>query len=106
MTLVAAPWWTRPRLESRDGRLTVAGEDAEQLARANGTPLFAYDLERFAENARRVQAALATTGLETRLRFALKANPDPRILEVLRPLVGIDACSPGEVERAIECGWS
>ena len=106
MTLVAAPWWTRPGLESRDGRLTIAGEDAEELARRHGAPLFVYDLERFAENARRLAAALATTGLETRLRFALKANPEPRVLEVLRPLVGIDACSPGEVRRAIECGWS
>ena len=105
MTLVAAPWWTRPGLESRDGRLTIVGDDAEELARGHGTPLFVYDLERFAENARRLAAALATTGLETRLRFALKANPEPRVLEVLRPLVGIDACSPGEVQRAVECGW-
>ena len=106
MVLVAAPWWTRPGLESRDGRLTIAGEDAEGLARRHGTPLIAYDLPRFAENARRLSAALATTGLEVRLRFALKANPEPRVLEVLRPLVGIDACSPGEVQRAIACGWA
>jgi diaminopimelate decarboxylase len=103
---VSAPWWTRPGLESRDGRLTIAGEDAEALARQHGTPLMAYDLERFAENARRLRAAVDATGLEVRLRFALKANPEPRILEVLRPLVGIDACSPGEVARATESGWA
>jgi len=48
-----------------------------------------------------------------RLRFALKANPLPEVLEVFRELgapgtpesVGIDACSPGEVLRALECGW-
>ena len=45
-------------------------------------------------------------GLRHRLRFALKAHPDPRVLEVLRDLVGIDACSPGEVTRALECGWA
>jgi diaminopimelate decarboxylase len=106
VVLVAAPWWTRPGLESRDGRLTIAGEDAEALARRHGTPLFVYDLARFAENARRLAAALEATGLETRLRFALKANPEPRILATLRPHVGIDACSPGEVARAIECGWT
>ena len=105
MVLVGAPWWTRPGLAPRDGRLTIAGEDAEALARSHGTPLFVYDLDRFADNARRLAAALDATGLDVRLRFALKANPEPRILEVLRPLVGIDACSPGEVERAIECGW-
>lgn len=109
----AAPWWVRPGLEIEAGRLRIAGHDAEALAREHGTPLFVYDLARFAENARRMQAALVTTGLPFRLRFALKANPMPEVLRVFRGLgapgsldsVGIDACSPGEVERAIECGW-
>ena len=43
----------------------------------------------------------------------IKANPRPEILAVFRALgapgtpesVGIDACSPGEVLRALECGW-
>lgn len=109
----AAPWWVRPGLEIERGRLIVAGHDAEALARDHGTPLFAYDLARFGENARRMQAALTGTGLPFRLRFAMKANPMPEVLRVFRGLgapgtpdgVGIDACSPGEVERAIECGW-
>jgi diaminopimelate decarboxylase len=101
----AVPWWVRPGLEALDGRLVIAGVDAERLARDHGTPLFVYDRHRFAENARRLATALGGAGLRHRLRFALKANPDPRALEVLRPLVGIDACSPGEVTRALECGW-
>jgi diaminopimelate decarboxylase len=105
MVVTAVPWWVRPGLESRDGRLTIAGEDAETLARRHGTPLFVYDRPRFAENARRLASSLARAGLDYRLRFALKAHPDPRVLEVLRPIVGIDACSPGEVIRALECGW-
>jgi diaminopimelate decarboxylase len=96
-----------------DGRLRIAGADPEALAREHGTPLFVYDRTRFAENARRLQAAFARTGLPFRLRFALKANPLPEVLEVFRGLgepgtpesVGIDACSPGEVLRALECGW-
>ncbi len=113
MTIVAAPWWVRPGLDVVDGRLTIAGRDAEALARQHGTPLFAYDLARFGENARSIQAAFAPTGLPFRLRFALKAHPFPEILGVFRALgapgtpesVGIDACSPGEVLRALECGW-
>lgn len=109
----AAPWWIRPGLEIVDGRLAIAGHDAEALGREHGTPLFVYDRQRFAENARRLHDALAGTGLPYRVRFALKANPLPEILEVFRALgepgdpdsVGIDACSPGEVERAIACGW-
>ncbi len=111
--MTTAPWWSRPGLDARDGRLTIAGEDAEALARAHGTPLFVYDRARYVENTRRFQAALAGAGLDFRLRFALKANPMPEILEVIRGLglpgtpesVGIDACSPGEVIRALECGW-
>lgn len=113
MTTVAAPWWIRPGLDVRDDRLTIAGHDAETLAREHGTPTFAYDLARFGENARAIQAAFAPTGLRFRLRFALKASPFPEILGVFRALgapgtpgsVGIDACSPGEVLRALECGW-
>ncbi len=110
---VAAPWWVRPGLDVRDGRLTIAGEDAEALARRHGSPVFVYDRRRFAENARRMQAAFVPTGVPFRLRFALKANPLPEILSVFRELgapgapnsVGVDACSPGEVLRALECGW-
>jgi diaminopimelate decarboxylase len=105
MSVALAPWWVRPGLEARDGRLTIAGEDAEVLARQHGTPLFVYDRTRFADNARRLAAALDAAGQRHRIRFALKAHPDPRVLEVLRDLVGIDACSPGEVTRALECGW-
>jgi diaminopimelate decarboxylase len=111
--VTAAPWWVRPGLEIDAGRLSIAGQDAESLARDRGTPLFIYDRARFAENARRLQAALDSTGLRYRLRLALKANPAPEVLEVFRGLgapgspagVGIDACSPGEVDRAIACGW-
>ena len=114
MVLTAAPWWVRPGLDIDEaGRLRVAGLDAEALARELGTPLFVYDRRRFAEHARRLQAALAATGYPYRVRFALKANPLPEVLEVFRGLgepgspeaVGIDACSPGEVERAIASGW-
>jgi len=113
VTTVAAPWWVRPGLDVVDGRLSIAAHDAESLARERGTPLFAYDLARFGEDARAFQAAFARTSVPFRLRFALKANPYPEVLAVFRGLgppgspesVGIDACSPGEVLRALECGW-
>ena len=59
MTAVVAPWWVRPGLGIVDGRLVIAGRDAEALVREHGTPLFVYDLERFGENARVLQAAFA-----------------------------------------------
>jgi diaminopimelate decarboxylase len=114
MVMTAAPWWVRPGLDiAPSGRLRIAGRDAAGLVHEHGTPLFAYDLARYGENARRLQGALERSGLPFRLRFAMKANPYPEVLEVFRRLgepgtresIGIDACSPGEVQRAIECGW-
>jgi diaminopimelate decarboxylase len=100
-----SPWWIRPGLEIVDGRLSIAGRDAETLARTHGTPLFVYDRRRLSANAERLIAALDSAGLRHRVRFALKANPEPAALAALRDLVGIDACSPGELLRALECGW-
>lgn len=108
-------WWVRPGLNVHAGRLTIAGRDAEALAREHGTPLYVYDLDRYVENARRFHTAFARhPDLSFRLRFAMKAGPEPEILGVFRGLgdpgaadsVGIDACSPGEVLRALECGYT
>ena len=111
---VAAPtWWRRPGLDMIGGRLSLNGADLEALAREHGTPLFVYDLARPAENVRELQAALRRAGVAYKVRFALKASPDPVILRVLRGLgapgseeaVGIDASSPGEVTHAVAHGW-
>jgi len=108
-----SPWWVRPGLDIEDGRLTIAGRFADDLAREHGTPVYVYDLRRFAENARVLQGALSRAGLSYVVRFALKANREPEVLAVLRELgepgsvdaVGIDVCSPGEVVHAVEHGW-
>ena len=111
----ASDWWVHPGLRVVDGALVVAGRDAEALAREHGTPLYVYDLDRFADNARRFHDAFARIpDVPFLLRFAMKANPDPTVLRVFRGLgapgavgsVGIDACSPGEVQRALECGYT
>lgn len=106
-------WWARPGLEVRDGRLRVAGRDAEALARELGTPLYVYDLARIGEQTRALQDALASAGLRGRVRLALKAQRAPEALAFLRGLgepgdprsVGIDACSPRELLHALEHGW-
>jgi len=113
VSVPAPTWWRRPGLDVIDGRLSLNGADLEALARDRGTPLFVYDLARPAENVRELQAALRRAGLPHRVRFALKASPDPLVLRVLRGLgapgsedaVGIDACSPGEVTHALAHGW-
>lgn len=109
----APTWWRRAGLDVADDRLALNGRDLDALLREHGAPLFVYDMARPAENVRALQAALRRAGLPFVTRFALKSNPDPRILAVLRGLgepgtpdgVGIDACSPGEVLHALANGW-
>jgi diaminopimelate decarboxylase len=105
---MASPWWSRPGLDAREGRLFVAGRDAEAVGREHGTPVFAYDLPRIGEQARGLIGAFERAGVPFRLRLALKAQRDPEVLAFVRSLgsVGIDACSPGEVRHALEHEWS
>jgi diaminopimelate decarboxylase len=67
-------WWARPGLEVRDGHLTIAGRDAEALARDRGTPLYAYDLARVKEQARALEDAFANAGLRGLVRLAVKGR--------------------------------
>ena len=62
-TIEERTWWARPGLEVRDGRMAIAGRDAETLAREQGTPLYAYDLVRVEEQARALEDAFAGAGL-------------------------------------------
>jgi diaminopimelate decarboxylase len=106
-------WWVRSGLEIVDGRLHIAGRDAEALARQHGTPLYVYDVGVVRANVLALQSGFARAGLTGRVRYALKANRESGILRFLRGLgvpgapesVGIDACSPGEVLYAMENGW-
>lgn len=102
-------WWRRPGLDVQDGRLTVAGRDAEELATTHGTPLYVYDLVRVEEQATALRDALEGVGLTGLVRLALKAQREPRLLAHLRertPWVGLDVCSPGEVAWALQHGWA
>ncbi|MGZ5354463.1 MAG: hypothetical protein ACXWDS_06135 [Actinomycetota bacterium] len=63
------PWWERPGLEVRGGRLLVAGRDAETVARERGTPVFAHDLVRVEEQAGSLLGAFDRAGVPLRLRL-------------------------------------
>jgi diaminopimelate decarboxylase len=102
-------WWERDGLRVRDGRLTIAGRDAESLAREHGTPLYVADGQRVVEQAHALQSALDGAGLRGVVRLALKAQREPDLLRFLRehaPFVGMDVCSPGELRWALEHAWS
>ena len=102
-------WWHRPGLGPQDGRLQIAGRDAEELAREHSTPLFVYDLTHIEENVLAMRSALARTGCSYKLRLALKSQREPEVLARVRALgepgtqesIGLDVCSPGEVEYGV-----
>ena len=109
----ARPWWEHAGLRAVDGRLRIAGRDAEELAREHGTPLYVYDLTRIGENVRALRDALAGSGVAFRIRAALKAQRKPPVLARFRAFgspgsaesIGLDVCSSGEVEHGLAHGF-
>lgn len=85
------------------GRLLIGGWDAEVLVgEAGGTPLFAYDTRRIADQAARFRSAMPS---EVALHYAVKANPYAPLLETMANLVdGFDVASAGELGRVAHLG--
>ena len=71
-----------------------------------GTPLYAYDWHEIQARADSIWAAFGNLeGIHTRAFYAMKANPNLNLLRRLRNLnFGFEACSGGELERAILAG--
>lgn len=114
MSALAAPrpapgfWWAREDLGFVDGRLRLAGHDVAALAEQADGPLFLYSAARALANLDRLKAALAQAGRPSRVYYAMKANRFPPLLDALARGggCGIDACSPDEVDRALNCGFA
>jgi diaminopimelate decarboxylase len=102
-----APWWERPDLNYRSGRLHFGGEDLEALGRSMGTPSFVYHLPRVLEKLEALHRALDNCGQPHTVFYALKANRHPALLSSLRLLghCGVDVCSPNELRLARQSGF-
>ena len=100
-------WWETDFLAVRKNRLLIAGRDAAALAERYGTPLYIYGKDRILERYAGLEAALARhSPLQTRICYAMKANPHRGILRLLqRRGAWIDAVSPCEVETALKAGF-
>lgn len=78
-------------------------ELAEQLAQEHGTPFYMYELDRIEAQIDKLRHALAP--VRARLFYACKANFHPEVFRLMASAgVGVDAVSPMETERAMECG--
>ncbi|HEY3110726.1 MAG TPA: hypothetical protein VGL23_18350, partial [Chloroflexota bacterium] len=103
----AAPWWARDGLSRGPAGLTVDGHALADLASRYGTPLYVYSRARIGRQVGRLRAALATLGVPARAYYAVKANRHPDVLATIRAEgdLGVDCCSPREVELALASGF-
>jgi diaminopimelate decarboxylase len=101
-------WWENDFLRVHENRLFLGGREATEIARKYGTPLYVYGKEQVLDNYRRLQRILReATTLETRICYAMKANPNAGILAQLKSEgAWIDAVSPGEVRAALAAGFT
>ncbi|MBS6458534.1 MAG: diaminopimelate decarboxylase [Alistipes sp.] len=77
---------------------------ASKLA-AHETPFYLYDVELLHRTLESLTSVAATYGY--RIHYAIKANFDPRLLEIIRSYgIGIDCASGNEIRRAIESGFA
>ena len=102
---MSRPWWEGDGLSIGPDGLCLDGASLASLAEAHGTPLYVYcrasALARLAD----LRAALASTGLEHDVYYAIKANRHPPLVSALVSAgAHIDACSPREVRLAISLG--
>jgi diaminopimelate decarboxylase len=100
-------WWENRFVTLSKQKLKLGTTPVSTLVRKHGTPLFVYGRDQIRANYRRLQEAFAAgPERETRISYAMKANPFPGILEVLKAEgAWIDAVSPGEVRAAIKAGF-
>lgn len=84
--------------------LYCGDHDLYQLARTQSQPFYVYDGDAIVAQAAGLRQAL---GRGILLYYAVKANPHPTILSLLKPHVdGLDISSAGELEVALQAGFT
>jgi diaminopimelate decarboxylase len=87
----------------RNGQLCCDGVGLTVLADKHGTPLYVYSAATIRENFRRLDRALE--GIDHRICFAMKANSNLAVLDLLaREGAGFDIVSGGELFRVLKAG--
>lgn len=100
-------WWENRFLRVKRNILYLGDRPANEVAEANGTPLFVYSKEQIRNNYRKMLRVMQSrTHREPRICYALKANSHPEVLRTLfEEGAWIDAVSPGEVVLARNAGF-
>ena len=89
-----------------DSIFPIPNVNIKQHSDRYGTPLFIYSKERIKSNVDEINAALGIFQDFT-VYYAMKANRHIPVLKYFCALgVGVDCCSPFEVELALKCGFT
>jgi len=101
------PWWQHESHTVLDDDILCDGQSLTALARQHGTPLYVYSRSNVQRRLQRMQEALRAVGVRHRIYYAMKSNRHPAVLQAVRGCagVGIDACSPREVQLALASGF-
>jgi diaminopimelate decarboxylase len=92
------------RMHAMDG-LLIEDVPLNRIADAVGTPCWVYSAAAMRARARGLRAAMADTGLDVSLHYAVKANDHLAILRIFRAeAFGADVVSGGELGRALAAG--
>jgi len=103
--LRASIFFLDANMDVRDNQLYLGGISATALAEAFGTPLYVYEEDVLRRQCRELREAFAE--VPTDLHYAMKANSNPSLLEVLRDEgMYIDAVSPFEVRLCLDLGFA
>lgn len=100
-------WWESDFATVERGKLRLAGRKAEDLAAAHGTPLYVYGKRAVLARYGLLEGLLGRVApVEAWLCYAMKANPHPGLLTLLRKRgARVDAVSPNEVDAALAAGF-
>jgi diaminopimelate decarboxylase len=77
-------WKIEPPLENRKGTLHIGGVNLETLAEKYGTPLYVTDESRIRQNYRAFRSAFLKRWKRFKLFYAVKANNNLAIMNILR----------------------
>jgi diaminopimelate decarboxylase len=100
-------WWENRFLNIKRGKLYLGSRPATAVAEEFGTPLLVYSREQTLANFRKLaESFVVRADTDVHICYAMKANPDRRILRLLKEAgAWIDAVSPGEVREALAAGF-
>lgn len=101
------PWWAHESYDVTDADISLDGESLAVLGKKYGTPLYIYSAKTIQRQLRTLQGLLDQAVSRSRIYYAMKSNRHPGVLEAVRGMkgVGLDTCSPREVDLALQSGF-